>query len=289
MTSSERLLEAVTLARAGRKFEARQMLLALTDEDPQNELAWIWLTGLVDSLEDKIIACENVLSINPANQKVRAYLSDLKARQAELQREEDAAIQPALLWEPPVSRTFERPPVIPPPNPQDLLERARLFEQEGHFQEAVAALSHLATLTHDSREFDRIYKDIARLEYLQREKIAYVAPSASITRMAFGWPLLYFFLVLVQVGGRFFNYPAWYLWLGIPFVALGSYLMALSEVNARHPIWKTLFAGQKSSGSAFARFMVGGTGSLLVLIPHLLLVLDAALRMRDFQIPPYPY
>jgi tetratricopeptide (TPR) repeat protein len=41
-------------------------------------MAWMWLSGLVDSLEDRIIACENVLTINPTNDKVRAYLTDLQ-------------------------------------------------------------------------------------------------------------------------------------------------------------------------------------------------------------------
>jgi hypothetical protein len=287
MSSSARLRQAVALAREGRRVEARDMFLVLADEDPHNELVWVWLTGLVDSFEDKIVACENVLSINPSNHRVRAYLSQLLARQDELPGE--AVIAPSeVAFEAPVSWPPE-PPVIQPPDPQDLSEQARLFEHEGQFTEAINALSRLASQTRDSREFDRIYKNITRLEDLQREKITFVAPATSIVRMAFGWPLLYFFLILVQAGGEFFAYPSWYLWLGIPFVAAGSYLMALSEVNARHPIWKTWFAGQKSTGTAFERFMVGATGGLLVLIPHLLLVFDSALRVRDFQIPPYPF
>lgn len=287
MSSSARLRQAVALAREGRRVEARDMFLVLANEDPQNELVWIWLTGLVDSWEDKVIACENVLSINPANHRVRAYLSQLLARQDELPGE--AVIAPSeVAFEAPVSWPPE-PPAVQPPDPQDLSEQARLFEHEGRFTEAIAALSHLASQTRDSREFDHIYKEITRLEGLQRENIKFVAPATSIVRMAFGWPLLYLSLVLVQAGGKFFEYPSWYLWLGIPFVAAGSYLMALSEVNTRHSIWKALFPGQKSTGSAFARFMVGATGGLLVFFPHLLLLFDAALRMRNFQIPPYPF
>jgi tetratricopeptide (TPR) repeat protein len=44
-------------------------------------MAWVWLSGLVDSLEDRIIACENVLTINPTNQKVRRYLEELQRQQ----------------------------------------------------------------------------------------------------------------------------------------------------------------------------------------------------------------
>ncbi|HEX2993858.1 MAG TPA: hypothetical protein VHP14_03485 [Anaerolineales bacterium] len=77
-SSTEVLQRAVQEARAGRRTEARDLLLELVETEPRNEMAWIWLTGLVESLEDRIIACENVLTINPANEKVRAYLEDLQ-------------------------------------------------------------------------------------------------------------------------------------------------------------------------------------------------------------------
>lgn len=84
MASSVEVLQmAIQAARAGRKIEARDLLLELVEVEPRNEMAWMWLSGLVDTLEDRIIACENVLTINPANEKVRAYL-------AELQRQHEA-------------------------------------------------------------------------------------------------------------------------------------------------------------------------------------------------------
>ncbi|HSB01156.1 MAG TPA: hypothetical protein VLE49_10930, partial [Anaerolineales bacterium] len=77
-SSAEVLQRAIQAARAGRKTEARDLLIDLVEVEPRNEMAWMWLSGLVDSLEDRIIACENVLTINPANEKVRTYLADLQ-------------------------------------------------------------------------------------------------------------------------------------------------------------------------------------------------------------------
>src|SRR5512140_3489865 len=77
-SSAEILQTAVQAARAGRKVEARDLLIELVEVDPRNEIAWMWLSGLVDSLEDRIIACENVLTINPANEKVRVRLVELQ-------------------------------------------------------------------------------------------------------------------------------------------------------------------------------------------------------------------
>ena len=73
MDTSDLLRQAVGLARAGKKDTARDVFLRVVEEDPHNELAWMWLAGLVDSLEDKIIACENVLTINPSNEKAAVY------------------------------------------------------------------------------------------------------------------------------------------------------------------------------------------------------------------------
>ena len=286
MSSAGQLRQAVALARAGRKVEARDILLAVVDEDPHNEMAWMWLSGLVDTLEDKIIACENILTINPSNDKVRAYLAQLLEEQNRLARLEaatqDAVPQTSLVADP-------LPPSVDLDSSTPSWDLAKHQEMEGQFDQALETYRNLASLTRDSRQFDRIYKEITRLEGLQKERIAYVAPSSSIVRMAFGWPLLYLSLVVVQVGGKFFTYPAWYLWLGIPFVAFGSFLIALSEVNARHPIWKALFEEENSKGSGFARFMAGLMGWMLVVIPHLMLIGDFLLRLRNFQIPPMPF
>ena len=286
MSSADQLRQAVALARAGHKVEARDILLALVDEDPHNEMAWMWLSGLVDTLEDKIIACENILTINPSNDKVRAYLAQLLEEQNRLARLEaatqDAVPQTSLVADP-------LPPSVDLDSSTPSWDLAKHQEMEGQFDQALETYRNLASLTRDSRQFDRIYKEITRLEGLQKERIAYVAPSSSIVRMAFGWPLLYLSLVVVQVGGKFFTYPAWYLWLGIPFVAFGSFLIALSEVNARHPIWKALFEEENSKGSGFARFMAGLMGWMLVVIPHLMLIGDSLLRLRNFQIPPMPF
>jgi tetratricopeptide (TPR) repeat protein len=84
MSSLEVLQRAIQAARDGRKVEARDLLLKIVEVDAQNEVAWMWLSGLVDSLEDRIIACENVLTINPANEKIRAYLEKLQQRQKAL-------------------------------------------------------------------------------------------------------------------------------------------------------------------------------------------------------------
>jgi hypothetical protein len=76
------LNRAIIAAKAGRKAEARQLLEAVLDADERNERAWLWLSGAVDSDEERTICLENVLSINPDNQAARRGLAMLRAARA---------------------------------------------------------------------------------------------------------------------------------------------------------------------------------------------------------------
>lgn len=342
MSATDELRQAIDAARAGRKQAALDLLLKIVDEQPQNEVAWIWLSGLVDSLEDRIIACENVLTINPRNEKVRAYLHQLQAKQqSELQRSqlnesqelvrrakgcadagdvvgalrlveqatqrdpknEDAWLLIARFSPHPADRlsALERAHNINPLNSNtlSLLEQTRRlhedpmgvaahYEQTGQLDKALELYNQLATKTKDSRAFDHIYSNILRIERLKEEKIQYVPPRTSILRLAFGWPLLYFFLVLVQVGLNPFRHPAVHLWLGLPIVGLGSFLLSLSEVRSRHALWKSLF-GETGDGSSFARLVTATAGWMFVIFPHLLLLIDSLNRLFHFRIPPEPF
>ena len=61
------LQQGIALAKAGRREEARALLLQVIDLDERNETAWLWISGVVDNDEDRGIALENVLQINPNN------------------------------------------------------------------------------------------------------------------------------------------------------------------------------------------------------------------------------
>ena len=71
------LQRGIALAKAGRRDEARELLLQVTEQDEMNELAWLWLSGVVESDDDKAIALENVLTINPQNEWAKRGLRSL--------------------------------------------------------------------------------------------------------------------------------------------------------------------------------------------------------------------
>lgn len=71
---AELLQRGIAAAKAGRKEDAYQTLLRVTELDERNERAWLWLSGVVESFEDRRICLENVLAINPGNAHARAGL-----------------------------------------------------------------------------------------------------------------------------------------------------------------------------------------------------------------------
>jgi tetratricopeptide (TPR) repeat protein len=84
MAGNQQLRRAITAARSGRELLARDLFLEIVAADPQNELAWIWLAGLLDTLDDRIEACQKVLAINPFNLSIRRYLSPLLAEKEKI-------------------------------------------------------------------------------------------------------------------------------------------------------------------------------------------------------------
>jgi hypothetical protein len=61
--------QAIAEIKANRKAEGRQILEQVLAIDEYNEQAWLWLSGCVETLEEQLTCLENVLTINPGNQK----------------------------------------------------------------------------------------------------------------------------------------------------------------------------------------------------------------------------
>ena len=277
-TSSDTVRQAIEAARAGRKVEARDLLLQVVESDPHNELAWVWLSGLVDSLEDRIIACENALTINSSNEKVRAYLTQLQQKKAM----EVEKIQPTAPPQP------KPAPSAPLPIKEDPMKMAARFEQEGRYKEAIEVYKAQAARTKNSQEFDHIYKQIVRIENLQEENIRHVPPALTIARLTATWPIVYFIFMLLHEGFNPIAHMEAILCLGLPVVIAGSFLLAVSEIRSNHAIWKKLF-DEDGDGSRLARLIAAGAGWLLVIFPHLLILLSALNRLRHFIVPPEPF
>ncbi|MBN1218839.1 MAG: hypothetical protein JXM69_07925 [Anaerolineae bacterium] len=65
---------AITAIRSNRKDEGRQLLNLLIQENPNNELAWLWMSSVVNTDEQRARCLYHVLAINPDNEAARRGL-----------------------------------------------------------------------------------------------------------------------------------------------------------------------------------------------------------------------
>ena len=78
-TDAGRLLqEGITAVKSGDKANGRKYLMQLLEIDDRNEQAWLWLSGAVETPEDRIVCLENVLDINPENKTAQKGLARFK-------------------------------------------------------------------------------------------------------------------------------------------------------------------------------------------------------------------
>jgi tetratricopeptide (TPR) repeat protein len=83
----ERLREGIAAAKAGQRERARDLLMRVVEQDEENLAAWLWLSGVVDGLDDKEVCLENALALDPANEAARKGLEWVR-------RKKEAALPP---------------------------------------------------------------------------------------------------------------------------------------------------------------------------------------------------
>jgi len=74
------MAEGQAAARRGDRAMARTLLSQLVEQDPHNEEAWMWLSGVVSDASEQQICLENALVINPYNKQARRGLDFLLAK-----------------------------------------------------------------------------------------------------------------------------------------------------------------------------------------------------------------
>lgn len=83
MPTVEELVAQAKLAyRSGRTGEARDLLRSAIQRDPQHEDAWLWLSGMVETLEEQRYCLRKVLALNPAHGRARQGLATVERRLA---------------------------------------------------------------------------------------------------------------------------------------------------------------------------------------------------------------
>ena len=107
MAVDDLLKQGIAALNEGRREEAHNLLAQVVKQDANNEIAWLWLSGVVDTNEERRICLENVLSINPNNGIAQRGLEALQKQDLlsgdsafEARFDEGAgSLQPAILME----------------------------------------------------------------------------------------------------------------------------------------------------------------------------------------------
>jgi len=73
----QKLRDGIEAARRGERDTARRLLEQVTTLDGRNEVAWLWLASLVNTITERRACLERVLEINPNNGRAREALQKL--------------------------------------------------------------------------------------------------------------------------------------------------------------------------------------------------------------------
>src|SRR5450432_208102 len=76
--------EGIAAIKAGRTSDAKAVLMKAVELDEQNEQAWLWLSACVETTSEQQICLENVLAINPSNEKARKGLAAITKKTGQL-------------------------------------------------------------------------------------------------------------------------------------------------------------------------------------------------------------
>jgi len=283
MTESK-LRAAIALARAGRTRQARERFLQIVEEDAYNEVAWLWLVGLVDDVEDQIVALENVLVINPDNQRARARLERLQ-RRAEAAAPAgggETAVKKVEATPSPAAPTPDTPPSEATEEEKSsantLLATGRWHEYHGRLEEATALYRRARALGTTQRQRQRAGK---RLKEVQRRlELRQPVPTNTtftLVRLSIGPFLLYLLLLFVHAAFRPWRVSPLLCLGGLPVLA-GSALLVGTRVTVAHRWWRQVFDGQRLPSGA--RGGLALLGFFLLFVPYILFLLSAYSRLN---------
>lgn len=90
---SDKLQRAIELIQSGDKQTGRQLLVEILKAEPANEIAWLWMSSVVTTDEQRCDCLRQVLAINPNNQVAKRGLERLQQNQGH---------QPAPIKTPPI-------------------------------------------------------------------------------------------------------------------------------------------------------------------------------------------
>lgn len=125
MTDPESILQlGIEAAKEGNTDEARSLFRLLTREQPDNPRGWLWLAGVAESREERQLALERVVELEPDNQLARQSLKAMEGPRPTTRLPDDELFgeQPPAVVAPPTTPVAipVKPPNRTPPPDEDM-------------------------------------------------------------------------------------------------------------------------------------------------------------------------
>lgn len=103
--------QGIDAFRAGKRDEARKLLLSAVEQNPDSEDAWGWLYNAAENDRERIYCLTQVLRINPSNNKVNQLYKSLLDKQSQLENNQKHASRQVAQKVPNAARSAKLRPV----------------------------------------------------------------------------------------------------------------------------------------------------------------------------------
>jgi hypothetical protein len=124
--------QGIAALKSGDRASARKFLTSAVRQDPNDSLAWLWLTGALDTDDERLSCLRQVLRIDPGNQAAArgmAQILERRTRSATYQQDQAEPGRPAATVQPEAVPHPPQPEPVPTPTTQTRLETEPLQAQ----------------------------------------------------------------------------------------------------------------------------------------------------------------
>lgn len=240
---NEKIQHGLLLATLGKTNEALALLEQVAVKDPLNERAWLALSEVQPTAQEKIQALERVLEISPYSAEAH--------RRLECLRDVDE-------------------------NP---LRRGSNLEARGDVAEALEVYRDITV--HSRLPAERVeahHRIEAILLRQEADQIQPVSPNLNLIRLTMGPVALFIMMVFLQTGLKPLRTPLIAL-VGVVSVFFGSLLVSAIEMVPSHPYWVKKFGQPGEGDEPEMRRGLRLLGLALLLAPFTIFIIEASLRL----------
>ena len=227
----------------GSKDEALELLLQYTQVDENDPKVWVWISRLAAGVDDKVIALENALRLDPDSEETKTTLRKLRAIRK---------------------------------NP---LALGMYYEELGDLENAVNQymLAERQLANREERIEAHQRRELA-LTRLEAPGFKLVSPALVVARLTAGPVLLYFLLLLAQSGFNLLAATPTSCVAGLA-VPMGGFLMVMTGAWEVRHAWQNGL--RKLNIHAFRLAQAGFwlLGLALMLLPFLLILIEGYFRI----------